>query len=64
MAKGRKNYLDAKGNYHNVENLTLAEIYLSGIRDGIHVAEEGIKAIESLNGLPYAVSIVKRGENI
>ncbi len=34
MAADRKNYIDKKGNYHNVENLSLAEIYQHGFYEG------------------------------
>ena len=30
----KKNYIDKAGNYHNVESLSLAEIYLAGHQDG------------------------------
>ena len=30
----KTNYIDSQGNYHNVENLTLAQIYERGFRDG------------------------------
>lgn len=29
----KQNYIDEKGNYHNVEKLTLAQIYKRGIED-------------------------------
>lgn len=32
----KENYIDAKGVYHNVENLTLAQIYDRGFRDGVN----------------------------
>ena len=34
MATDRKNYIDEKGNYHNVENLSLADIYQHGFYEG------------------------------
>lgn len=32
--KHEKNYIDEKGNYHNIENLTLAQIYQRGVEEG------------------------------
>ena len=42
-----KNYIDEKGNYHNVENLTLAQIYDKGVEEGYRIAkmEEQEKAL-------------------
>jgi hypothetical protein len=37
-----KNYFDKNGNYINVENLSLAEIYNRGYQDG---AEDGLQGI-------------------
>lgn len=34
MTTDRKNYIDEKGNYHNVENLSLANIYQHGFYEG------------------------------
>lgn len=34
-----KNYIDEKGNYHNVENLTLAQIYDKGVEEGYRIAK-------------------------
>lgn len=34
MKEPKKNYIDDKGNYQNVENLTLAEIYNKGMQEG------------------------------
>lgn len=31
----KQNYIDAQGNYHNVENLTLTQIYEQGFRSGL-----------------------------
>lgn len=31
----KQNYIDAQGNYHNVENLTLAQIYDRGFQMGL-----------------------------
>lgn len=44
-----KNYFDEHGNYMNVENLTLAEIYKSGYQDGIKVAVKNIMACGDCN---------------
>lgn len=35
----KKNYIDEKGNYHNVENLTLAQIYKRGEVEGLTKAQ-------------------------
>ena len=42
-----KNYIDEKGNYHNVENLTLTQIYDRGVEEGYRIAkaEEQEKAL-------------------
>lgn len=42
-----KNYIDEKGNYHNIENLTLAQIYDRGVEEGYRIAktEEQEKAL-------------------
>jgi hypothetical protein len=40
MAK--KNYIDKKGNYQNVENLSLAQIYDRGHEDGYKLAKAEI----------------------
>lgn len=32
----KQNYIDAHGNYHNVENLTLAQIYDRGFQMGLN----------------------------
>ena len=34
MAIEKKNYIDSKGFYHNIENLSLNEIYLRGFDAG------------------------------
>lgn len=39
MTKPSKNYIDKNGNYHNIENLTLAEIYRKGVDDGYKIAK-------------------------
>lgn len=31
----KQNYIDAQGNYHNIENLTLAQIYERGFQMGL-----------------------------
>ena len=36
----KKNYIDEKGNYHNIENLTLAQIYASGVQEGYRIANK------------------------
>ena len=38
--KPSKNYIDEKGNYHNVQNLTLAQIYDSGVEEGYRIAKQ------------------------
>lgn len=42
-----KNYIDEKGNYHNIENLTLTQIYDKGVEEGYRIArdEEQKKAL-------------------
>lgn len=37
MAADRKNYIDEKGIYHNVENLSLTDIYNHGFYEGAKV---------------------------
>ena len=34
-----KNYIDERGNYHNIENLTLAQIYDKGVEEGYRIAK-------------------------
>ena len=34
MTADKKNYIDSKGDYHNVENLSLADIYEHGFYEG------------------------------
>lgn len=34
-----KNYIDEKGNYHNIENLSLAQIFDSGVEQGYKIAK-------------------------
>ena len=36
----KKNYIDEKGNYHNIENLTFAQIYASGVQEGYRKARK------------------------
>lgn len=38
----KQNYIDGKGNYHNEQNLTLAQIYDSGVEFGCKVTAKGI----------------------
>ena len=38
--KPSKNYIDEKGNYHNIENLTLTQIYDSGVEEGYRIAKQ------------------------
>lgn len=35
-----KNYIDERGNYQNVENLTLTQIYDRGVEDGYRSARD------------------------
>lgn len=44
-----KNYIDKKGNYHNIENLTLAQIHDRGVEEGYRIAktEEQEKALRT-----------------
>lgn len=35
-----KNYIDEKGNYHNIENLTLAQIHDRGVEEGYRIAKQ------------------------
>ena len=58
MAK--KNYIDKKGNYQNVENLTLAQIYNEGVKTGAEIAgmvkynrEHNTFQAEKLSGKQY-----------
>ncbi len=45
----KHNYIDGKGVYHNELNLTLAQIYDSGVEFGHSVAkEEFVKELEKL----------------
>ena len=37
--KPTKNYIDKKGNYHNIENLTLAQIHDRGVEEGFRIAK-------------------------
>ena len=39
MMRPAKNYIDEKGNYHNIENLTLAQIYDRGVEEGYRIAK-------------------------
>ena len=48
MAK--KNYIDDKGNYQNVENLTLAQIYNEGVKAGIAISKMIKSNQEDQNG--------------
>lgn len=38
--KPNKNYIDEKGNYHNIENLTLTQIYDRGVEEGYRIAKQ------------------------
>lgn len=38
--KPSKNYIDEKGNYHNIQNMTLAQIYDSGVEEGYRIAKQ------------------------
>lgn len=40
----KQNYIDEKGNYHNELNLTLAQIYDSGVDFGRSIAKADFKA--------------------
>lgn len=35
--KPKRNYIDERGNYHNIENLTLAQIYARGMAEGYSI---------------------------
>ena len=49
MAALKTNYIDEQGNYHNNLNLTLTQIYDSGVELGSSVAKENyIKDLEKL----------------
>lgn len=39
MMRPTKNYIDEKGNYHNIENLTLTQIYDRGVEEGYRIAK-------------------------
>ena len=36
----KKNYIDSKGNYINSQNLSLADIYNSGLEEGYRIAKD------------------------
>ena len=38
--KPSKNYIDEKGNYHNIENLTLTQIHDRGVEEGYRIAKQ------------------------
>lgn len=38
--KPSKNYIDEKGNYHNIDNFSLSQIYESGVADGYRLAHK------------------------
>lgn len=44
-----KNYIDEKGNYHNIENLTLTQIYDSGVEEGYRIAKQEIEKLKVEN---------------
>lgn len=44
-----KNYFDEHGNYMNVENLTLGEIYKRGYEDGVKARKRG-EWVDNRNG--------------
>lgn len=57
----QKNYIDAKGNYHNVENLTLTQIHDRASEEGYRLGmTEGLKTvIEGSDILPQLVEIIR-----
>lgn len=47
--KPQKNYIDERGNYHNVENLTLTQIHDRASEEGYRLGKaEGIAAADNL----------------
>ena len=36
----KKNYIDEQGNYHNIQNLSLTQIYDSGVDEGYRIAKQ------------------------
>lgn len=62
----KQNYIDGKGNYHNEQNLTLAQIYDSGVEFGCKVTAIGI--IEELEKIKQEIQSIialadSRGED-
>ena len=40
MNEPKKNYIDEHGNYMNVQNFTLTQIYDSGVEEGFRIAKQ------------------------
>ncbi len=62
----KQNYIDGKGNYHNEQNLTLAQIYDSGVEFGCKVTAKGI--VEELEKIKQEIQSIialadSRGED-
>lgn len=53
----QKNYIDAKGNYHNVENLTLTQIHDRASEEGYRLGKA--EAIAAADILPEVVEIIR-----
>lgn len=65
--EAKKNWIDAKGNYHNVENLTLTQIYNRGFSDGTSQGKEPsewltVNLIGGLEKVRLNVKCAKCGE--
>ncbi len=52
----KHNYIDGKGNYHNELNVTLAQIYDSGVEFGCEVTAEGI--VEELKKIKEEMNVL------
>ena len=51
----KHNYIDEKGNYHNELNLTLTQIYDSGVEFGCKVTAKGI--VEELEKIKEKIDL-------
>ena len=58
--KDKKNYIDSRGVYHNVENLTLNEIYLRGFDAGREYGKMLGYEQGKADGLRYAIDKTER----
>lgn len=53
----QKNYIDERGNYHNVENLTLTQIHDRASEEGYRLGKA--EAIAAADILPEVVEIIR-----